>query len=67
MAIFSAASTLVRTGVVMAQRDSCAKRACPASASQGAGLPYAPENSRLGSRLGPAKLDHVAAGLAADK
>ena len=36
----SAASPFVRTGVIMPHRNSCAKRACPASISHGAGLPY---------------------------
>ena len=49
--MFSAASTLVRTSVVMPQRDSCAKRACPAPLSQGAGLPYSRRNCVLGYRL----------------
>src|SRR5580704_17019416 len=60
MAMFSAASTLVRTSVVMPQRDSCAKRACPASASQGAGLPYPPEKLRSGNRLEPLDADRDA-------
>jgi hypothetical protein len=50
----------------MPQRDSCAKRACPASASQGAGLPYPPEKLRLGNRLerfdGDGDADHADGG-----
>jgi hypothetical protein len=38
--MFSAASPFVRTGVIMPHRNSCLKRASPAPASQGAGLPY---------------------------
>ena len=40
MAMLSAASTLVRTGVIMPHRNSCLKRASPAPISHGAGLPY---------------------------
>jgi hypothetical protein len=64
--MFSAASTLVRTSVVKPQRNSCLKRVCPASASQGAGLPY-PQRTRDWITPGPAKLDYDVAGLAADK